>query len=786
MSTAAERRGSLNVGWVLVLGVLGLVGAFFFYWLLMQSTFGAFSIRQMIPGSGGVGGSARVALLESDYTRQAYRITSGDSSASWVDGVVRSWTDFLLDPEREVSFDQISDADIERGRLDNYDVLILPDVTAMSDAEITRIKAFMQRGGNVWATWTPGIYRPDGSWRGWSFLEEVIGLNFVDYVDRGSGAYQAYTDTFPGVTPPGLYLPDQAALAATDTARSAGPQAPSAPQAADPRSQAGSGFGTPGADLRAQRQREAAGFAPLNGYRWHDSTKTAPPQGNYAVADTTRALLRDLDGQRRRQPAVVVTYYTWNGGTARPSLQVPYPTTGSGIRKMTLRAGTPMTANIPGGYRIKTQVFNPAVRARLRDEAQDRTVPFGFWYDFALEQEPDVQEAMTNSTSAAYGTYGRGRFVYLGFQRSSLYIDRNDGEDFEALGTLFANMLRYLRRQPLVWTHDWPGNYRAAAVFAGVGGERPQALAGAADVLQRAGVPGTYFFRPDAPVDASLVRRLYEQGDVGVYGDFVRRTDGRGNQASWLRSAREALEAKTGGPVTGYRPSRMGGLSDSTLRGLKGNNYTYFLPDSIGRRTVIKMMGAPFEHLYRFNYTARSDSGVVAAGGGLTAAPFLQDVLRNDYEGGLYRLIYSSDLMATSGLDVLGAVAQDVRRRGMWAAAGDDLARWWSLRRQLVVDVDKKGYNRLLVRFSNTSDVDARDVSVSVFLPEPAPRVNVTTETARLGNVLRSSSSAPDFTHTLAPDRQRVHLRVAHLKPGASVVYLIDLQDAAGNPLHDE
>ncbi|HYE57636.1 MAG TPA: hypothetical protein VD948_03985, partial [Rhodothermales bacterium] len=683
MATAAERRGSLNVGWVLVLGVLGLVGAFFFYWLLMQSTFGAFSIRQMIPGRGGVGGAARVALLESDYTRQAYRITSGDSSSSWVDGVVRSWRDFLLDPDREVTFDEISDADIERGRLDRYDVLILPDVTAMSDAQIERIKAFMQRGGNVWATWTPGIYRPDGSWRGWSFLEEVVGLDFVDYVDRGSGAYQAYTDTFPGVAPPGLYVPDQDAIAAagdttTATQSAATPSAATPARGPNAAPAMGDGFGTPEQDLRARRQREAASFAPLNGYRWHDSTTTAPPQGNYALADTTMALLRDLDGQRRRQPAVVVTYYTWNGGTARPSLQMPYPTTGSGIRKMTLRAGTPMTAGIPGGYRIKTQVFNPAVRARLRPEAQDRTVPFGFWYDYAVEDEPDVNEAMTNSTSAAFGSYGRGRFVYLGFQRSSLYIDRNDAEDFEALGRLFANMLRYLRRQPVVWTHDWPGNYRSAAIFAGVGGQNPQALSEAASVLQSAAVPGTFFFRPEASVDASLVRRLYEQGDVGVYGDFVRRTDGR-DQASWLRSAKEQLEAKTGGPVTGYRPSRIGGLSDTTMRGLRRGGYRYFLPDSIGRRGVIKMMGDAFAGLFRFNYTARSDSGVVASTGSLTATPFLQDVVRNDYEGSLYRLVYSSDLMATSGLDVLRTVAQEVRRRGMWAAAGDDLARWWAL-----------------------------------------------------------------------------------------------------------
>ncbi len=539
------------MAWVLVLGVLGIIIAFFVYWMLMQSTFGAFSIRQMIPGRPGEVHEARVALLNSGYTRQAYRITSGDSSASWVDGVVRSWRDFLLEPARGVSFTDVTDADVEGGKLDNFDVLILPDVTAMSDAEVTRIKAFLQRGGNVWATWTPALYRPDGSWRGWSFMEDVFGLDFVDYVDRTSGAFQAYTDTFPGIAPPGRYLPSRLASADSLPARrgtsidSTG-RIGRAVASADRRMQVG--FGTSPEGLKAQKRREAAAFGPLSGYVWEDTVRTVQYQGDYAVADTFHAVLRDLDGQRRRQPAVAVTYYTWNGGTARQSLQVPYPYTSSGIRRMTLVANTPMTAGIPGGYRVKTQVFNPAVRARLRAEAKDRTVPFGFWYDFASDDEPDVQEAVSGSSAAAFGTYGRGRFVYLGFQRSSLYIDRNDGEDFEALGVLFANMLRYLRREPVVWTHDWPGAYTSAAIFAGVGGRNPQKLGDAASVLQSAGVPGTYFVRPDAPLDAGFLQRLYAQGDVGVYGDLKRQRDLGGNQRPWFESARQQLESKIGAP----------------------------------------------------------------------------------------------------------------------------------------------------------------------------------------------------------------------------------------------
>ena len=164
---ATDRR-SLNAGWILLVGVIGITGAILVYYLLLESTFGAFRIREALPV--GADRAPRVALLRSEYTKTAYRVSSGDRNAAWADGVIRSWRDFLLDPTRRITFRELNDQDLERGTLDDYDLLILPASSAMSDRQIEQLKGFMNRGGSVWATWTPGIYRPDGTWRGWNVL----------------------------------------------------------------------------------------------------------------------------------------------------------------------------------------------------------------------------------------------------------------------------------------------------------------------------------------------------------------------------------------------------------------------------------------------------------------------------------------------------------------------------------------------------------------------------------------------------------------------------------------
>ncbi len=509
----------VNGLWLFVLGVGLVAAALLTYVYLLEGVMGTFSIQQANPAKlvqTTTDARPRVALLNSNYTRRAYAVNNPqDTTAAWVNRALNSWNDLLLGQEF-ADYTQIDDEQLERGDLAGYDLLILPSSLALSDRQIEMVKEFMERGGSIWASWQPGIYDETGAWRGWTFAEEVFDVTYIGEVGRSNSNFQAYTDTFPGYTPPGMYFPERVTSSGVRVADEG---------VGDSLAEGVRDTELP-TTLRQQRRRDAqvAGFTPLRDYVWMDTSTTRLPRADFAIADTLRTSIRGLDGETRIRDAVAVTYYTWNGlDTETP--RVPYPNTSSGIRRMTLRAGTPVTGNIASGYRAKVQVFTPAVALETNG---NRGKPFAFWYDFATE-DLNVSEALRTSTAAVYGTYGsnNGRFVYMGFQRNALYIDRNDLEDQEAFAQLFSNLLRYLLRDPVTWTHDWPAPYDAAAMIAVVDdADQADGLESVARQLSRDGIGGTYFVRPNATADDALLRQLYSQGDVGVYGDFRRNTDG--------------------------------------------------------------------------------------------------------------------------------------------------------------------------------------------------------------------------------------------------------------------
>ncbi len=750
----------VNGLWLFVLGVGLVAAALLTYVYLLEGVMGTFSIQQANPTKlvqTSADERPRVALLNSQYTRDAYAINNPqDTTAAWVNRALNSWNDLLLGQDF-AGYVQIDDDQLERGDLAGYDLLILPSALALSDRQIEMIKEFMERGGSIWASWQPGIYDEKGAWRGWTFAEDVFDVTYIGEVGRSNSNFQAYTDTFPGYTPPGMYFPERitsSGVRVTDEA------------ADDSLSEAAFDSNLP-TSLRQDKRREAqvAGFTPLRDYVWMDTSTTRLPRADFAIADTMRTSIRGLDGETRVRDAVAVTYYTWNGLVSETP-RVPYPNTSSGIRRMTLRAGTPVTGNISSGYRAKVQVFTPAVAL---ETSGDRARPFAFWYDFATE-DLNVTEALRTSTAAVYGTYGRnnGRFVYMGFQRNALWIDRNDVEDQETFAQLFSNLLRYLLREPVTWTHDWPAPYDAAAMIAVVDDAgQSEGLESVAALLSRDGYGGTYFVRPDSRnLSDAVLRQLHAQGDVGVYGDFRQNEDGSTlAQTRTLEQMRLQLEQRVGGRVGGYRPSAAGIVDTTTLRALSLSGYNYFLPDSIGRKMSPKIMGVPNERLVRIGYTSRSDRDIDVRS--LSASSLLQDVTRAAYEGSLYRMIlHTSGLATPEGGPVLSQVIRSLKDQNFWIAPGDELAHWWRLRQNVEVQTSQSGPNRVNVEITNLnaeavenlaislvpgfSVIDASSVTVRSEIIELAEEVGLRERTA-----VRAIVSSDGSMITLLLDRMR-------------------------------
>lgn len=755
---ALPRLERINTLWFVTLGVTALAAAILVYILLLESALGAFSIRDASPMAIGETAKPSVALLQSDYTKRVHReLNLRDTTTTWVDETLLSWREFLIEKERQISFRDISDTDLEQGSLEDYDVLILPSVRAMSDVQIQRIKEFMQRGGSVLATWTPGVYRPDGSWRGWGFVEEAFGVEFQGFVERGVGNYRVYTDTFPGYTPPGIYLPEY--LAENESS--------------DPLE------GTSSRDfLFRETQRDEArssDFPPLRTYEWNDTLGTNPPTRDYARAEIVRAPLRNTAGERAMTDAVKVTYFTWIGGD--PTAQIPFPRTNAGVRRFTMRGNTPLTANVPSGYRVKIQVYNPGVKVRVTEP--ERTQSGGFWYDFATDDLVST-DAVENTTGVAYGTYGDGRFVYLGFQRNAMGVGPEDREDWRQLGKVFANMMNYLRRKPVIWVHDWPYPYSAGGMITGVAEDNVDALGSSVDVLEAENFPGTWFVQPENSQGvSSLVSRMYDVGDVGVYDTLRTRSDGStATQAQRLQRMRTLLESQVGGrPIRGYRSTKRGELTVETMGGLvDAGVYTYFMPDSIGRRTTPKLMGEPFESLTRIGVTTRSDKDILGGDATISmdlASSLIQDGIRRaEYEGGLFNLVYSGDLLGQNPAVIRG-VARTLKSGNFWNASGDDMAHWWRLHQGLNADVEQRGPSRIFVRVSNDNGNIAENASISIALGRPVESVNIRPELINIFKVFGEGEDIPPYE--LHENGTVLVMPITELKPQQYRIFHIDL-----------
>jgi len=756
------RLEKISTIWFLTLGVTSLAAGILVYILLLESALGAFSIREASPARIGLDTRPRVALLNSDYTRRTHRILNlRDTSTVWVDQTLISWREFFLNQTPLIPFEDISDDQLEYGDLSEFDVIVLPSTRAMSDLQIQRVQEFMENGGSVMATWTPGLYRPDGSWRGWSFMEETFGVQFEGFVERGQGNFRVFADTFPGQMLDGIYLPKYL----TESDRFI------PPTSGDERHEQ---------FQEAQRLRaETFDFPPLQDYVWFDTLNAAQPTVDWARARQIRAELRDMDGELREQDAVVVSYFTWTGRGLGD--QIPFPRTSGGVRRMTIRAGTPISAQIAPGYRVKIQVYNPGVKVRV---VEDRAKPAAFWFDFATEDLVGFNQ-VEESSSVVYGEYSEGRFMYMGFQRNAMGVGPEDVEDWEVLKFYFRNSLNYLRRLPTIWVHDWPYNYDAAAMVVGAA-ESPggiQRFGPIADALDDAGIPGTYLVKPEqAAPFSSLLQRLHRQGDVAVYDTLRVEADGLPrDQGNRLRRLRLMLEDLVRAPVQGYRSTERGIIGINTMGGLVQADYTYFLPDSIGRRIAPKIMGFPYETLTRIGTTAKQQGDVLEGleedSRDLLTGLMLEDLERVKYEGGLYNLVYDPEKMDMATFrTLLGRVDES----DMWVASGDSVALWWRLKRGLNADVEQRSPSRIFVRVSNDNGHTAKEATVSISLGRRVTSVNVRPELINIFKPVPDNVDVPPYR--LREDGTVLELSIRELKPQQYRIFHIDL---LGDPLAD-
>lgn len=542
--------------WILAIGPTLIAGALLVYILLLESALGAFTLRDAAPSGADDPQMPRIALLNSDYTRHVHTLLQPDGrTAEGLDAILQSWHAFLFDPDQTLFVAEVTDVQVEIGVLSTYDVLILPSVSSMSDRQLDEIRFFMERGGSVLATVTPGVYAPDGSFRGWQFAEETFGVGFVEIVEPSSAAGPGRLD---GASAGGL---DGAAGAL------------------------GGAAGALGAAAGALGAANLAGAAAA----------------------------------------------------------IPEP------RSVALRGGTPFSATIPGGARMDVRSDFVAVRVRpnlrwMREGGlpihanEPRAQPIAYWRDAApndgapedAEREYGTYDPAT-SAAAVYGTFGPGRFVYLGFDRAAVAMpgDRLH-EGLDTIGALeqratataepietgaqiadrlFGNIFAYLLRRPSVRIHDWPYPYSAGAAASVVATDQIEHLPLIVDLFEQEHFPATYLARPhEASRFPTLFRTMRATGAVGVLEDLGQQDDGSvGAQSQRLAELRLKMGNVALGTVVAYAPVNGITLRSTTFTALVNAGYRYVIVDSSAGPATPQVMRTPHERLLQLAVTSTDD-----------------------------------------------------------------------------------------------------------------------------------------------------------------------------------
>ena len=437
----------------------------------------------------------------------------------------------------------------------------------------------------------------------------------------------------------------------------------------------------------------------------------------------------------------------------------------------TLRGNLPITANIPTGYPLRVATWDRPIAAEVMEP---RTTQVSFWYNFKLDSGL-VRENIRKSAGIASGTYGKGRFVWMGFEINSIIGAQDDYVYFEKL---FNNSIKWLTYQPIAFAKDWPAGYDAAAMIAPMVDKDPNNVRNLLSILRAEKVKATFFVNPGiANSHSELIRSLSKYGeiasvvDIGYLNsvnDTVNSLNDYDTQVQKLNAANSVLEGITGKKVVGALPYH--GLFDqNTLRALINDGYDYILTDSLTDRSVPKNMIIGGKRITTMTKTARDDYEIIRDFG-LTQPDFQyytyqEDVDRILFEGGMYVFKMHTDYQCdTSNINVVGKVINELKKKNFWIATGDEIQKWYAEKSNVQIRTDQRGPKRIALTISNPGEFTVNNLVIQLEINAPAGNIVLSTE------IIGTKKATFDYDK----DSKVVYVYINDMRPNESRTYYLD------------
>jgi len=437
----------------------------------------------------------------------------------------------------------------------------------------------------------------------------------------------------------------------------------------------------------------------------------------------------------------------------------------------TICGSLPITANIPTGFPLKIATWDRPMAVEVLDP---RTTQVSFWYNYRMD-DGLVREEIKKSAGIAYGNFGKGRFMWMGFELNSIIGVQEDYIYFERL---FNNSIKWLMYFPIAYVRDWPTGYEAAAIVAPVLTNDVNNINNVLPIMKNEGISATFFVDPTiAENNKELIRKISSYGEIAALVDIgylasindkFNKLNPYAEQLQKLNSAKEKLEKISSSSVSGFLPY-YGLFDQNTLNAVINSNYKYVLTDSLTDRSVPKTIIRGDKRIVTMTKTARDDYEIIRDFG-LTLPEFQfytyqEDLDRVLFEGGMYILKLHTEYQCRSDYaNVLRDVIKDLKKKKFWIATATEIQKWYEKRDYIEIKADRRGKTRVALKVSNPGIESINNLVIDLDLNDYAQNIAI-------GSEIIGTKTA-SVKHTAGS--QMVYLYIDDLKPGESRQYYID------------
>lgn len=447
---------------------------------------------------------------------------------------------------------------------------------------------------------------------------------------------------------------------------------------------------------------------------------------------------------------------------------------GNLIRSQKLRGGLPVTTGIPAGHTIRVATWNQPVVCKV---VEDRATQVSYWTS-AANNGTSMGSDISEAAGIVYGTYGKGKFVWMGFELDAVKGKQYDYIYFEKF---FKNAIDWLNHVPTVFVKDWPSPYSAAAIITPFLTGEIADIQNTYEIIREDSIPVTFFIDPvSASKNTTLMRELVKYGNIGAITDLGSLTSEKDqpilmydyeSQVVNLKKAKDTIQPIIHRDIFGAMPF-YGGFDEASIHALISTGYKYIISDTSANRVIPDHLIKGDDLVISMHRTARDDYEVIQRyelhDTKLQLATYIDDVNSIYFLGGLYIWRIHPEYQCTlDNIPVMKDLADYIRGKKIWLTSPADIRDWWASKKALEVHTEIRSNRRIILEISNAGIIDIHNCVIQVDFNKRVENVRISSEII--------GTQIP--THVLNAEKQQLYINLINFKAKETLSLFIDFDN---------